>query len=41
MLKIVQTLSPGDSMVTYAHHGVRWPDCFSLVTRVATTVMSQ
>ena len=28
-------------MVTCAHLGVMWPDCFSLVTHVATTVMSQ
>ena len=34
-------LSPGYSMVTCAHLGVMWPDCFSLVTGVATTVMSQ
>ena len=33
--------SPGYSMVTCAHLGVMWPDCFSLVTGVATTVMSQ
>ena len=32
---------PGYSMVTCAHLGVMWPDCFSLVTRVATAVMSQ
>ena len=31
----------GYSMITRAYLGVRWPDCFSLVTRVATTVMSQ
>ena len=30
---------PGYSMVTCAHPGVLWPDCVSLVTRVATTVM--
>ena len=29
------------NMVTCAHLGVMWPYCFSLVTRVATTVMSQ
>ena len=32
---------PGYGMVTCAHLGVMWPDCFSLVTCVATTVMSQ
>ena len=32
---------PGYSMVTYAHLRVRWPDCFPLETRVATTVMSK
>ena len=32
---------PGYSMVTCAHLGIMWPDCFSLVTRVATAVMSQ
>ena len=32
---------PGYSMVICAYLGVMWPDCFSLVTRVATTVMSQ
>ena len=37
MLKTV----PGYSMVTCAHRWVVWPDCFSLVTRVATIVMSQ
>ena len=41
MLKIVPKLSPGYSMVTCADPGVRWPDCFSLVTCVATIVMSQ
>ena len=41
MLKIVALLSPGYSMVTCAHFGVRWPDYFPLVTRVATIVMSQ
>ena len=41
MLKIVPKKSPGYSMVTCAHLGVRWPDCFYLVTCIATTVMSK
>ena len=41
MLKIVAKLSLGYSMVSCAHLGVRWPDCFSFARRVATTVMSQ
>ena len=32
---------PAYSMVTCAHFGIMRPDCFSLVTREATTVMSQ
>ena len=40
-LKIVSKLPPGYNMVTCAHLRGRWLDCFSLVPRVATTVMSQ
>ena len=39
--QICRKTAPGYSMVSCAHFGVMWPDCFSLVTRVATTVMSQ
>ena len=40
IFKIVPKLSPSYSMVTCPHFGVRWPDCFSLVTHVKTTAMS-
>ena len=42
--QIVSKLSqnyPGCSMVICAYLGLRWPDCISLVTRVASTLMSQ
>ena len=40
MIKIVPKQSWLQQGYIYTHLGVRWPDCFSLVTRVATTVMS-
>ena len=40
MLKFVPKLSLVTAWL-HVHIWVMWPDCFSLVTRVATTVMSQ